>query len=171
MVSQRRQDYMEEENQFEIGQDMGSDTTLIQAGKLIRGSRVMIQDKFPCRVTDFNKAKTGKHGSAKIMLDAKDIFTGKHFEDYFGTKDMISAPIVEQNEYTVIGVGKNGNINVLDDNCKELVHLCLPKEDFLKEVADKIEKVFAQSEKTCIINVQKWGNKEQIIACKEGESC
>ncbi|MEM2221683.1 MAG: translation initiation factor IF-5A, partial [Ignisphaera sp.] len=45
-----------------------------ELGDLKEGSYVVI-DGEPCRVVDVSKAKTGKHGSAKVHLVAIGLFT------------------------------------------------------------------------------------------------
>merc|ERR1719469_1505033 len=62
----------------------------------------MMKETFPCKVTAMNTAKPGKHGSAKAMIVAKDIFTDKQYEESFGTSDMISAPLVTKTEYLLL---------------------------------------------------------------------
>ena len=92
-----------EENEFVKGDAGSSITKLIEAGRAKPGTLIIIKDK-PCKVTEFNTAKPGKHGSAKAMLKGKDVFTDKVYEETFGTGDMTPAPLVEKVEYNCLSV-------------------------------------------------------------------
>merc|ERR1740117_930000 len=79
------------------------------------GKVLMMKDVFPCKVTAFATAKPGKHGSAKAMVTAKDIFTDKQYEETFGTGDMIPAPIVTKQEYQLLDLDEDeGNLTLMD---------------------------------------------------------
>ena len=52
----------------------------MMAGQLRKGMRRVIKGR-PCEVTDISTSKTGKHGHAKCLIKATDIFTGKQLED------------------------------------------------------------------------------------------
>merc|ERR1712170_294261 len=94
----------DDENEFEKTDAGSSSTTLVEAGRRKPGSLLMMKDTFPCKVTAFSTAKPGKHGSAKAMISAKDIFTDKQYDETFGTGDMIPRPIVSKTEYQCIDV-------------------------------------------------------------------
>ncbi|MEM2678593.1 MAG: translation initiation factor IF-5A, partial [Thermofilaceae archaeon] len=50
-------------------------TKPVDAGSLKEGSFVVV-DSEPCRVTEVERSKTGKHGSAKVRIVAIGIFDG-----------------------------------------------------------------------------------------------
>ena len=53
-----------------------------QAGDLQKGDYVcMGQKKRPCKVVEMSVVKNGKHGHAKAVITAVDIFNGQKFED------------------------------------------------------------------------------------------
>ena len=81
----------------------GNYTEKVEAGKLTKGSLVMMGDK-PCKVTKTSKAKPGKHGSAKAIIVAVGILDDKKVEQSFGTSDLIDAPIVKRIEYPCLGM-------------------------------------------------------------------
>ena len=89
----------DEENEFIQGDSGAADIQLVEAGRRKPGSLLMMKEEWPCKVTQFSTAKPGKHGSAKAMITAKDIFTDKQYEETFGTGDMIPAPVVVNTEY------------------------------------------------------------------------
>ena len=64
------------EEDFEVTDAGASKTELVESQRLKNGSLVMVKG-FPCKVTDVTTAKPGKHGSAKVILKAKDILTMK----------------------------------------------------------------------------------------------
>ena len=85
-----------DEVDFTQGDSGASTTELAEAGRMKPGSLIIMKGEFPCKVTAFSTAKPGKHGSAKAMITAKDIFTDKQYDETFGTGDMIPRPIVSK---------------------------------------------------------------------------
>ncbi len=51
--------------------------------------------------------KTGKHGHAKAVVTAVDIFTGKKYEDSWPTAQNIEAPIVDRKEYELVSISED----------------------------------------------------------------
>ena len=114
---------MSDDNDFEQGDSGASINELAEAGRMKPGSLIIMKDVYPCKVTAFSTAKPGKHGSAKAMITAKDIFTDKQYDETFGTGDMIPRPIVTKSEVTLIDID--------DGYC----HLMMPDGDIKSDLA------------------------------------
>ena len=159
---------MSSENEFEKGDAGASKTKLIEAGRAKPGTLIMLKDQFPCKVTAFSTAKPGKHGSAKAMITGKDIFTDKQYEETFGTGDMTPAPEVQKNEYTCIAIdGDSLQLMTPEGELKEDVNL--PKEDHLKDISKGIQRIVDEGKKECLVQIQKWGDREQACGVREGQ--
>lgn len=124
------------------------------------GSLIIMKEQFPCKVTAFSTAKPGKHGSAKAMITAKDIFTDKQYDETFGTGDMIPAPIVTKTEVTAICYDEDGVLQLMmpDGELKE--DLNLPTESHLTDIANNIKRIIDAGNKECLVTYQKYGEKE-----------
>ena len=159
---------MSSENEFEQGDSGALNTELAEAGRMKPGSLIMMKEQFPCKVTAFSTAKPGKHGSAKAMITAKDIFTDKQYDETFGTGDMIPRPIVTKTEVLCMDCDGDGVLNLLmaDGDVKE--DLNLPTEAHLSDVAASIKRILEAGAKECLVTFQKWGDREQVVAVREG---
>lgn len=91
------------EEEFEVTDAGSSKTELVESQRLKSGSLVMIKDN-PCKVTEVSTAKPGKHGSAKVILKGKDILTDKVYDCTYHSGDMVPAPIVKRDEYTLVNI-------------------------------------------------------------------
>lgn len=151
---------MSDENEFEAGDAGANITELKEAGRMKPGSLIIMKEQFPCKVTAFSTAKPGKHGSAKAMITAKDIFTDKQYDETFGTGDMIPAPIVSKTEVTAICYDDDGVLQLMmpDGDLKE--DLNLPTESHLTDVANNIKRIIDAGNKECLVTFQKYGEKE-----------
>jgi translation initiation factor 5A len=157
-----------DENQFEQGDSGALNTELADAGRMKPGSLIIMKETFPCRVTAFSTAKPGKHGSAKAMITAKDIFTDKQYDETFGTGDMIPRPIVQKNECMLLDIDEDDKVSLMfGDEVKE--DLNVPTEEHLQDVVKTMRKIHAAGVKECLVTFQGWGNKEQIVAAREGQ--
>ena len=151
---------MSDENEFEAGDSGANITELKEAGRMKPGSLIIMKEQFPCKVTAFSTAKPGKHGSAKAMITAKDIFTDKQYDETFGTGDMIPAPIVSKTEVTAICYDDDGVLQLMmpDGDLKE--DLNLPTEAHLTDIANNIKRIIDAGNKECLVTFQKYGEKE-----------
>ena len=155
------------DNEFEQGDAGSSVTELAEAGRMKPGSLIMLKGEFPCKVTAFSTAKPGKHGSAKAMITGKDIFTDKQYEETFGTGDMIPRPIVSKLEYSCLSV--DGDFLQLLTQAGEMKEdVKLPTEAHLVEIAKKIQEILEAGTKECLVTVQTWGDKQQVVGVREG---
>ena len=155
------------DNEFEKGDAGSSLTELSEAGRMKPGSLIMMKGEFPCKVTAFSTAKPGKHGSAKAMITAKDIFTDKQYEETFGTGDMIPRPIVNKLEYTCLSIdGDFLQLLTAAGEMKEDVKL--PTEPHLADIAKRLVEILDAGTKECLVTVQTWGEKQQVTGAREG---
>ena len=147
------------DEEFENTDAGASQTEKVESQRLKNGSLVMMKGN-PCKVTEVSTAKPGKHGSAKAMITAKDIFTDKQYDETFGTGDMIPAPIVSKTEVTAICYDDDGVLQLMmpDGDLKE--DLNLPTESHLTDVANNIKRIIDAGNKECLVTFQKYGEKE-----------
>ena len=121
------------ENEFETGDSGALNTELAEAGRMKPGSLIIMKEQFPCKVTAFSTAKPGKHGSAKAMITAKDIFTDKQYDETFGTGDMIPRPIVTKTEVMCIDID-DGYVHLMMPDGEIKSDLALPEVAHLSDV-------------------------------------
>lgn len=69
--------------------------TYAELGQLKSGSYVVI-DGEPCRVVEVSRAKTGKHGSAKVHLTAICLFSGSRKTLVGPVGQRVEVPIIEK---------------------------------------------------------------------------
>jgi len=75
------------------------EVTFAQANDLRIGTVVLLREAFPCKVVDLAKAKTGKHGSAKIRVVGTDVLTGRKYDDIFQSKEQVCLPVTKKVDY------------------------------------------------------------------------
>merc|ERR1711918_272591 len=120
-----------------MGTDAGASMCdKVESNRLKNGSLVMIKGN-PCKVTDVSTAKPGKHGSAKVILKGKDIFTSKVYDCTYHAGDMVDAPIVKRVEYTLLNIDED-SLELLDSNGEVKSDVNLPEEEHLKDVAVRV---------------------------------
>jgi len=106
----------------------------------------------PCKVTEVSTAKPGKHGSAKVILKGRDIFTAKVYECTYHSGDMVDAPIVSRNEYTLLNIDDE-TLELLDNQGEMKSDINLPTKEHLSDVKKMIVEVFEDGKKECLVTV------------------
>jgi len=91
-----------------------TDIDHIPCARVKRGSLLVI-DSRPCKVMNETTSKTGKHGHAKKIITAVDIFNEKKYVTTYSTADTLDAPIVKTVEYQLLSVEDDGYLDLLDD--------------------------------------------------------
>ena len=157
---------MSDDENFEKTDAGSSLTDKVDTNRLKNGSLVMIKG-FPCKVTDVSTAKPGKHGSAKVILKGKDVMTGKVYECTYHAGDMVDAPIVSRQEYTLLNID-DSTLELLTPEGEVKSDIDLPTEEHLKEVAAKVKEIFEEGKKECLVTVLNCMGKEMVLEVREG---
>ena len=133
----------------------------VNTNRLKIGSMVMMHGH-PCKVTDYSKCKTGKHGAGKIVCEGKSILTGKAYEESFKAQTMVDAPVVKKVEYTLLNIGDDNYLNVMMANGETKDDVKLPEDqDLVKKIQAVYEKTGEQN--GCYVTVLATMGVEQII--------
>ena len=155
-----------EDEQFETTDAGATMCEKTDTNRLKVGSLIMIKG-FPCKVTEASTAKPGKHGSAKVILKARDILTAKVYECTFHAGDMVDAPIVVRQEFTVLNIDGDA-LELLTPEGEVKSDVNLPEDEHLRDVTNKIREIFEAGKKECLVTVLKTLGKEQVIEVREG---
>ncbi|HDD72557.1 MAG TPA: translation initiation factor IF-5A [Candidatus Aenigmarchaeota archaeon] len=90
------------------------------------GSYIMIEGE-PCKVISMTKSKPGKHGAAKVRLEAVGIFDGKKRSLMKPADAEVSIPVIEKKKAQVISV--SGEIaQLMDLETYETFEATIPEE-------------------------------------------
>jgi translation initiation factor 5A len=96
-------------------------------GSLKEGSYIVI-DGEPCRIVEYDKSKTGKHGSAKARIVAIGVFDGVKKSLVSPVASMVEVPLIEKRSGQIISI--SGDIlQIMDLETFETFELPFPKEE------------------------------------------
>ena len=152
---------------FDKGDSGAAGIELVEAGRLKKGDLLMMKDR-PCKVVNFSTAKVGKHGSAKAMITAIDIFTSNKYEGTFGSGDMIDRPVLVKTEYTVVNIEEDGFVHLMNEAGEIKEDLKLPEDDWLADENKRIKKIFEDGKRECLVTVFAAMGQEKIVSVREG---
>ncbi len=96
------------------------------------GSFVIIEDT-PCKVDKVQMSTTGKHGHAKIRVDAIGILDGRRKSFVGPSHEEVDVPIILKKQAQVLAVVGN-KAQLMDMQTYETIELDIPE-----EVADKVQ--------------------------------
>ena len=137
---------------------------------------VMMIKNYPCKITEKNISKTGKHGASKAHVVGKDIFTDKKYEEIFGSSEKIQVPIIVHISYIVQFVEQKFNddntfnVFVLENNKSRDLPIEVNKnneQDML--ILERVNKILDNDE-NCILHVIQSMNKERITQCSQSKN-
>ncbi|GCA63793.1 translation elongation factor IF5A [Kipferlia bialata] len=123
--------------EFENVDEAGGKMRPIAAGQVRKGGYVVIKGR-PCKVSSLSVSKTGKHGHAKVNMTTYDIFTGKKLEDMCPSTHNMNEPVVERNDYTLIGI-EDGYAHLMDEDGEVREDLTIPPETMGEEITAAFE--------------------------------
>ena len=95
-------------------------------GTLQKGAYVVIDD-VACKVTDTKTSSPGKHGSAKVRMQAVGIIDNKKREIVKPGSDKIEVPVIDKRNAQVLSIVGN-TANVMDSETYEMFDLEIPEE-------------------------------------------
>ena len=146
--------------------DAGASLTYpVEAGSLKKGDFVCIKDH-PCKIIEASTSKMGKHGHAKCIIVALDIFTNRKLEDQCPASHSLPCPVVSREEYQLLDVGADGTLSLMDGDNNVREDLNLPEDD---EVTVPIREGFAAGKALMVAVVSAMG-KECVVDHKHSKS-
>ena len=157
---------MSDDETFEVTDAGSSMCEKTDTNRLKNGSLIMIKGN-PCKVTEASTAKPGKHGSAKVILKGRDILTAKIYECTYHAGDMVDAPIVKRDEFTLLNIDDEA-LELLDASGEVKSDCNLPNEEHLKEIRKNIETWFEEGKKEVLVTVLSTLGKQLVIDAREG---
>tara|TARA_Y100000310_G_scaffold98059_1_gene95726 strand:- start:4196 stop:4594 length:399 start_codon:yes stop_codon:yes gene_type:complete len=115
---------------------------LIMAYKIIEGTAVrtgtvIIIDGEPCTVKNIDVSKTGKHGHAKVRIEAVGVIDGKKRVIARPGHERFEVPMIDKKKAQILSVSSE-NVNVMDTESYETFDLP-PVEDLELAEGDQIE--------------------------------
>lgn len=111
---------------------------IISATEAKTGTTIIIENE-PCMVKSIDVSKTGKHGHAKVRIEAVGITDGKKRVIARPGHERFEVPLIEKRKAQVMSAS-DGMVNVMDLESFETMDLEIPK-DFEEELKseDQIE--------------------------------
>eukprot|EP00035_Acanthoeca_spectabilis_P031009 m.477852 g.477852 ORF g.477852 m.477852 type:complete len:157 (+) comp45126_c0_seq1:73-543(+) len=139
------------------------------ASELRKGDLLMIRDR-ACRITDTpNHFKNGKHGKAKVVGAAEDIFDSSksNIKFEFSAKESLWAPVLTKSEYLVIGLGHDGNALGLMDTttCATRHDMSLPD----NELGEGVRELLGKNEQV-IVTINSCIGRDLLVGFKKDTS-
>jgi translation initiation factor 5A len=101
-------------------------TELKVVGSLKKGSTLVI-DNEACKVTDMSVSRPGKHGHAKVRLQAVGLLDNKKREVVMPGHDSVEVPIIEKKSAQVLSISGNA-ASLMDMESYETFELPIPEE-------------------------------------------
>jgi len=117
---------------------MGEKKSVVVGG-LTRGSYVIIEG-VASRVTGTQTSRPGKHGHAKVRLEAVGLIDGKKRVIVAPGHDHIDAPIIEKKTAQVLSISGDA-ANVMDSETYETFDLKIP-EDLKGQVVEGVNVLY-----------------------------
>ncbi|CAF9933934.1 MAG: Eukaryotic translation initiation factor 5A [Heterodermia speciosa] len=137
-------------------------STPTQASTLRKGGYILIKTH-PCKISSLSTSKPGKHGHAKLSLEAYDIFTHKKYEELSPAHANVEVPVVTKREFLVLLVEREGGWLSLWDREKG------ETKDDLKvpegEVGERIERLWRGEEGEVFVTVLGAMGREMVVDC------
>jgi len=101
-------------------------TKTVGGNELKVGSYIMIEGA-ACRVANIQVSRPGKHGHAKMRIDAVGLLDGRKREVVMPGHDNVEVPIIDKKTAQVLSI--NGDVaNVMDSETYETFDLKIPEE-------------------------------------------
>ncbi|RLJ10295.1 MAG: translation initiation factor IF-5A [Candidatus Aenigmatarchaeota archaeon] len=112
------------------------------------GSYVII-DGEPCKVISYAKSKPGKHGAAKVRIEAIGIFDNKKRSLLKPASATVDVPIIEKRKAQVVSV--SGDMaQLMDLETYEMFEALIP-EEFKEKVQPGVEVLYWKLDKRVLI--------------------
>merc|ERR1711998_51448 len=158
----------EQDETFETAESGASLTTPSEAGAVKKGGFLLVKG-FPCKVVDIKTSKTGKHGHAKCVFTALDIFTNKKLEMMSPSTHGVQVPVVKRKTWQCIDIDDEGYASLMDDdsNTREDLKFLKPSDDPNGLDLQTTAQELIDEDGACLIDVQSAMDIDQIMSVKK----
>jgi translation initiation factor 5A len=95
--------------------------------KELKDGKYVIIDGIPCRVVHYDKAKTGKHGAAKMRITAIGVFDGQKKTLLVPSDATVEVPIIERKTAQVVSI-TGVTAQLMDTTTFETYELTIPED-------------------------------------------
>ena len=109
----------------------------VSASELKPGSYVIIEGE-PCVVLSLSKSKPGKHGSAKIRVEAKGVLDGVRRSKIFRADEVVDVPIVEKRTAQVVNISPE-SVQLMDLETYEMFEVPVPEREIAEKLSPGVE--------------------------------
>ena len=149
-----------------MSEDNDNNITYIQANDLRVGGHIL-DNKRACVILSMSRSKTGKHGSAKISLEIRDIFNNKRGIAMYSSSEKVAVPIIQKSTYRVISVSDDEFVSMMSDKGDIVESIKLP----INELGENIKKLLEKNsdEKGIDVVVLTAMNESQIVSVSESK--
>lgn len=103
------------------------DKTSVGISQLKEGGFVILDD-VPCRVTRVQISTSGKHGHAKVRLDATGLMDGTNRSIIKPSHDSVDVPIILKKRAQVLSILNDGKAQIMDLESFETLELEIPED-------------------------------------------
>jgi len=152
--------------EFEVntGASGAAQYNFVQTSTLKKGLYVLIKDQ-PCKIDNISTSKPGKHGSAKCLIVAKNIFTDKKIEMISQAHAQEKAPIVTRAQYQLNNID-NGYLALMDDDAEVREDMAVPD----NELGEGIQEAFDAGHDLILTMISAMG-EDKVIAMEHDKEC
>ncbi len=107
---------------------------IINATEVKTGTNIIVDGK-PCTVKKVNISKTGKHGHAKVRIEAVGIIDGSKKIFVVPGHDKLEVPIVEKRKAQVLSIG-DSVVSLMDLETFETIEVPTPSEEIKETLVE-----------------------------------
>ena len=140
-----------------------SDSSLtrpVLATELRHNALVMLKGH-PCKISDYSKSKTGKHGHAKVHFVGYDIFTNDKYEESVPGSHNMEVPLVDRQDYQLTMIDDDDFVSLHKDGT-EKSGIRLPK----GELGSSIRESFDEGNGDVWCTILSSMGKEEVVGFK-----
>ena len=114
-------------------------TKLVSVGHLKPGNYIVIEGS-ACKIRNISVSRPGKHGHAKVRVEAIGLLDGKNRQLVMPGHDNVETPIVDKRNAQILSVS-GSNANVMDSETFETFDMAIPDE-LKAEVVEGVNVLF-----------------------------
>lgn len=124
------------------------ETEIVPINEIKKGEAIILDGRV-CKVTDIAVSAPGKHGHAKVRIEAVGLIDGKKRSTVFSAEDRVEVPKITKRPAQVVSV--NGNkAQIMDLETYEVVEAEIP-EELIDKVKEGVEVSYSQIEDVYLI--------------------